>query len=87
MITDDPLARDLTGYVVTMPDLSGRVWFEAIADERIAEDVYRFTVIQLGGRYIDAEIIANVREMEAAAVAPVTGPARRRARREPEKGR
>jgi hypothetical protein len=69
VVMNDPLARDLTGYVVKMPDLSGRVWFEAIADERIAKDVYRFTVIQLGGRYIDAEIIANVREMEAAAVA------------------
>jgi hypothetical protein len=31
--------------------------------------VYRFDVIQLGGRYVHAEIIANVRELAAASVA------------------
>ena len=61
--------RDLTGCSIRMPDLKGGTWFHAIVRERIKDDVYRFDVIQLGGKYVDAEIIANVRELAAASVA------------------
>jgi hypothetical protein len=61
-------SRDLTGCAVRMPDLAGRVWFHAIARERIHDDVYRFEVIQLAGRLVDAEIIASVSEMAQASV-------------------
>jgi hypothetical protein len=63
--------RDLTGYVVKMPDLKGRLWFHGIARERIREDVYRFEVIQLAGRLVDAEIIASFEELAEASVATV----------------
>lgn len=63
--------HDLTGHVVKMPDLGGRMWFHGIVRERIRDDVYRFEVIQLAGRLVDAEIIASFEELAAASVAPV----------------
>jgi hypothetical protein len=59
---------DLTGQMVRMPDLKGRTWFHAIARERLHDDVYRFEVIQLAGKLVDAEIIASVSEMAQASV-------------------
>jgi hypothetical protein len=64
-------AYDLTGHVVQMPDLNGQMWFHGIARERIKDDVYRFEVIQLAGRLVEAEIIASFEELAAASVASV----------------
>ena len=69
VLSSDVMAtRDLTGFVVRMPDLTGRVWFHAIARERISGDVYRFEVIQLAGKLVEAEIVASVSEMAQASV-------------------
>ena len=71
MIVLNDEARDLTGCAVRMPDLQGRMWFHGIVREWLHDDVYRFEVIQLAGRLVDAEIIASFEELAAASVASV----------------
>jgi hypothetical protein len=61
--------RDLTGYSIRMPDLKGGTWFHAIVRERIKGDVYRFEIISIGGKCLDGEIIASVKELAGASVA------------------
>jgi hypothetical protein len=45
------------------------MWFHALVEERVKGDVYRFKVIQIGGKFVNAEIIASVEELAAASVA------------------
>lgn len=59
---------DCTGQYVRINDPSGKVWFHGKAIERVAEGSYRFVVMKIGGRSLDAEVVANVEEMAIAAV-------------------
>jgi len=62
-------SMDCTGQYVRINDLSGKVWFHGKALERLADGTYRFIVLKIGGRSLDAEVVANVEDMAMAAAA------------------
>ena len=63
--TDNPQA-DYTGKYVKIMDRAGNVWFQGKAVERVGTEAYRFVVLRIGGRSIEAEMVATMRELVGA---------------------
>jgi hypothetical protein len=64
----DLAALNCVGKFVSINDSSGREWFRGKALEHIAGSTYRFRVFMIGGRLLEAEMIADLTEIAGAAV-------------------
>ena len=60
--------RNYTGKYVSVNDAEGREWFRGKALGQVKDGVYRFEVFMVGGRFLEAEMVADIGELAVAAV-------------------
>ncbi len=60
---------DYTGKFVKIMDRAGGVWFQGKAVERVGTNAYRFSVLKIGGKTLEVEMVASVDELASAALA------------------